>query len=157
MTVDNFPDLITLFFIGFCILHAVSLPQSYPSPTPVDIPVGGGRNEYKGGKTDLRKAIGASSKGRGYIYAWQDPDQPSLIKIGRAKNWQQRINAFQTAVPKPIKLVCVVRVRDDVYAEDYIHDMWEHLHIKAGGGTEWFHWSRDLERYLKSISDAIRR
>jgi beta-mannanase len=113
--------------------------------------------EVKTGRKAWRAELGASRRGSGYVYAWQDPDQPQYVKIGKAKNWYDRIGDFQTAVPKKIKIVCVIKVKDAYEAEGIIHDRFERYHLKLGGGHEWFKSNRTILAYLREISDEIPR
>lgn len=138
--------IIVVCYLAYLSNRVERVPLPTTSTTRVDIPTSGSRKA-------LRREVGASGRGTGYIYAWQDPDQPGFVKIGRATNWKERINSFQTAVPKTIKVVCVIKVADPVRAEKLIHERHKQYRVKLGGGVEWFKSHKSVINYLTTITD----
>lgn len=74
---------------------------------------------------------------RGYIYAFTDWFQiMPVVKIGRSRNAKQRLAAHKTSAPFGIIVFCIAPVKDDVYAEGYLHKKYGKWRLSTK--SEWF-------------------
>lgn len=61
----------------------------------------------------------------------------NLVKIGYARgDVAKRISQWQTGSPEPIVLLRTLR--GDKRLERKIHQRFDHLRVRDGGGSEWF-------------------
>lgn len=103
-----------------------------------------------------RKQIGATTKGRGYIYVFRGRYEWFWwVKIGRAKDVYQRMNQHKTgASPFGIEVIAVIRVRNDVAAETFIHQLFKSEHVVTEtNGSEWFWYSIRMIIYFLLVKD----
>lgn len=103
-----------------------------------------------------RKEIGASTKGKGYIYVFRGRYEWFWwVKIGRAKDVYQRMSQHKTgASPFGIEVIAVIKVRNDVKAETLIHQMFDPEHIVTEtNGSEWYWYSIRMIAYFLLVMD----
>jgi hypothetical protein len=112
--------------------------------------------------TSLRKKwrseIKADPKTRkgGYIYfffgRWE---LPFFIKIGRAIDVDQRMRQHKTsASPFGVYVVAVVKVKNDRFAETFIHKKFARWHIDTPtNGDEWYWFAPAIWLYALLIQD----
>lgn len=91
----------------------------------------------------------------GYVYAFIDPEEPNLVKWGRAKNWQQRMKQHQTPHPRRLKVLCIVGVRDDREAEKEVHKLFEAQAVDDNGGQEWFYRTAEMDSFIIAVRDNV--
>lgn len=86
----------------------------------------------------LRLSMQRMKRGKaGYIYAFMDVGQVlPVVKIGRAKDVEQRLAAHRTAAPFGLLVVCRFKVRDAVRAETMLHHRYHAYRVRKSG--EWF-------------------
>lgn len=87
-----------------------------------------------------------------YIYCWRDEEDSRYYKIGRSNDPFKRMKTFQTAQPKPIRVVSVIAVKDDDYAESYLHRAFAKFRVRNNG--EWFHANWWMRMYFKFVRDG---
>lgn len=69
----------------------------------------------------------------------------SLIKIGRTKNWRQRMRALRVTCPVPLH--CIGLILED--REKELHARFAHLRVR----DEWFRSTRELLDFIKSTDE----
>ncbi|MCY4264007.1 MAG: DNA methyltransferase [Gammaproteobacteria bacterium] len=96
-------------------------------------------------KTDppARTDLGKEYREQKYVYAISHPAYPDEYKIGIAKDWKSRLNAYQTSDPdRQYKIEFKMKTPDFKEIENYIHDIYPNKH-------EWV--QGDLEKIKESI------
>jgi hypothetical protein len=75
------------------------------------------------------------------------------VKIGRTNNLLRRLKSARTSVSaKGLHIYGVMMVKDDVFAEKFIHDKFAHLrHTKR---NEWFKMRPSLWLYIRRVRDG---
>lgn len=98
-------------------------------------------------RNDFRNQIGYKNSERGksgYIYFYRGKFEITnlfLVKIGRTNNMKQRMSAAKTSNPFGVHLMGCVRVKNDVFAESFIHSRFKRYRLNNWGITddnEWF-------------------
>ena len=90
----------------------------------------------------------------GYIYFYRGKGESYLnVKIGRTNNLLNRLRSARTSVSaKGLHIYGVMMVKDDVFAEHFIHDKFAHLrHTKR---NEWFKMRLPLYLYIRRVRDG---
>jgi hypothetical protein len=103
-----------------------------------------------------RQAIGATNKGRGYIYVFRGRYGHFFwVKIGRANNVYRRMKEHRTsASPFGVEIIAVIKVRNDKAAEAYIQDLFDFEHLKTEtNGDEWYWYSPRMMEYFHIVKD----
>ena len=72
------------------------------------------------------------------------------MKIGRTNNVLKRMDAARTSNPHGINLMAVVRVKDDVQAESFIHKKFEKYRLPR---NEWFGFRPSVYWYMLTVKD----
>lgn len=86
----------------------------------------------------------------GYVYFYRDRHSlPRYVKIGRSKQPLRRLKAQRTALPKGLKVIGVIRVKNEVRAERLIHNHFQHLRVSPD--NEWFSLTPGLLWYILRI------
>jgi len=89
----------------------------------------------------------------GYIYFYRGKGENIRdVKIGRAKDWFQRLRASRTSVsPRGFHIYGIVMVKDDVMAETLIHRKFaDRRYTKK---NEWFRMNLALYLYIRRVRD----
>jgi hypothetical protein len=82
----------------------------------------------------------------GYVYAMSDPDKLNQIKIGKAKDPEERLKSLRTACPD-IAILFTLFVKDMDGDEDYYH---RRFAADRRGTSEWFYLSTELQKWVDS-------
>jgi hypothetical protein len=83
----------------------------------------------------MKKAV--TRRNKGYIYAFTDIGQLfPVVKIGRAKDYKQRLMAHKTSAPFGLFTYCVCLCADSIYAENFLHK--KHSRLRISKRNEWF-------------------
>ena len=108
-------------------------------------------------RKQYRKEIKYRKRNRskvGHIYFYRGKGELMnlpLVKIGRTNNMKQRMSSAKTSNPFGIWLLAVVRVKDDVYAESFIHKKFARWRLSKK--NEWF-WFLPVAFYMYCIRDG---
>lgn len=91
----------------------------------------------------------------GYIYFYRGRgENPFWVKIGRTNNWNNRLKSARTSVsPKGLHIYGVLRVKDDVFAEKFIHDKYASQRVTRK--NEWFSMSIGLYLYILRVRNPV--
>jgi len=93
------------------------------------------------------------SRRSGYIYFYRGAKENwRQVKIGRTGNLDQRLSAARTSNPYGLHVYGVLKVRDDVWAEGFIHRKYANQRLFKN--NEWFRLTLNLMIYIYLIRDA---
>lgn len=75
----------------------------------------------------------------GYVYVFQNPDNPGHVKVGRSRTTENRLRAARVYVPKMRMMACFWAA-DYVRAERLAHELLREYRTRQFGspGNEWF-------------------
>lgn len=79
-----------------------------------------------------------NDKGRGFVYILANPCFPKWLKIGRAKDWRERIRTLNTAVPEDFSPVATLETERMELVESGIHRMLKISHGDRAAKKEFF-------------------
>lgn len=89
-----------------------------------------------------------------YIYFYMSKGTLSpTVKIGRAKDAVQRLKAQKTPLPYGMRVLGVIKVKDDVVAERMIHKKFSLQRIHEDKRNEWFWLTPSVLWYILAVRD----
>lgn len=100
--------------------------------------------QYAGQVSSNRKKQ-KNIKDSGYVYFLKADN--GLIKIGRSKNLDKRLDHFTTKLPYKLKLVHQIKTNDTNKLEKHFHELYSNRRIRG----EWFDLSNDTMQEIKDI------
>lgn len=74
------------------------------------------------------------------------------VKIGKAKDVEQRVRDLQVASPKKLKILYVIQVPESRVNEEERRHHEKFKHLKASG--EWFRYDDEIKEYIASLHAA---
>ena len=76
-----------------------------------------------------RTDIGRDYREKKFVYVISNPGYPGEYKVGIAKNWKARLNAYQTSDPdRRYKVEFTLETPDFIETEKHIHDFFDNKH-----------------------------